>query len=98
MPMYPPSPPRSSQGIGRTYRYYNASAPGAEPVLYGFGYGLSYTNFSLAWDTPDGQPPALPPVTSTDGSTSFPVIVRNIGNADGDEVVQVRADDLCSPA
>ena len=76
------------QGIGRTYRYYNASAPGAEPVLYPFGFGLSYTSFALAWDTTNGAPPVLPVVTSTSGSTTLMVAVSNTGSVDGDEVLQ----------
>lgn len=34
-----------STGVGRTYRYYNASFKGTGPALYSFGDGLSYTLF-----------------------------------------------------
>lgn len=82
-----------TEGVGRTYRYYNASAPGAEPVLFPFGFGLSYTEFDLAWDTPGGTVPDLPAVSSLNSSVALPVTVSNsaAGARDGTEVVQVYA-------
>ena len=35
-----------STGVGRTYRYYNASFKATGPALYSFGDGLSYSQFA----------------------------------------------------
>ena len=59
---------------GRTYRYFNGK------VQYPFGFGLSYASFAYAW--------AKQPVVVKD-SISFSVKIKNTGNYDGDEVVQV---------
>jgi len=61
---------------GRTYRYYDG------PVQYPFGFGLSYTRFSYAWQ----QAPSRT-VTARD-TLSFSLTVNNTGELDGDEVVQ----------
>ena len=61
---------------GRTYRYYNG------PVQYPFGYGLSYANFTYAWQQ---QPKKT--FTLKD-SVNFSVTVGNTGSLDADEVVQ----------
>ena len=59
------------------YRYFETFAK--DKVMYPFGYGLSYTKFSMAADR-----------ISTDGSSvSFDVVVRNIGGRPGKEVVQI---------
>lgn len=58
----------------RTYRYFQGT-----PV-YPFGYGLSYTTFEYS----DIALDAL-----ADGSLKVAVNVRNAGDMDGDEVVQV---------
>lgn len=58
----------------RTYRYFQGT-----PV-YPFGYGLSYTTFEYS----DISLEAL-----ADGSLKVAVNVRNAGDMDGDEVVQV---------
>ncbi len=55
---------------GRTYRYFKGDA------LYPFGYGLSYTTFSVG-----------SPVYDAD-SQSISVEVSNTGNQDGTEIVQ----------
>ncbi len=62
---------------GRTYMYFE------KPVLYPFGYGLSYTTFKysdlrLSTDK-----------ISKDGAIKIQCTVRNTGNYKGDEVVQV---------
>ncbi|MFJ6215251.1 glycoside hydrolase family 3 N-terminal domain-containing protein [Streptomyces sp. NPDC092296] len=52
--------------------------------LYPFGHGLSYTSF--AWELADTEVPAEIP---TDGSADIELIVRNTGDRDGTEVVQL---------
>lgn len=63
----------------RTYRYYNGK------VEYPFGFGLSYTSFKYQWM----QPPLLSYSVKKDKEIHFSVSIENIGNMDGDEVVQV---------
>ena len=48
--------------------------------LFPFGHGLSYTTFSYS---------KLKSVSSADGGLDVSLTLRNTGNADGDEVVQV---------
>ena len=71
---------------GRTYWYYD------EDVSYEFGYGLSYTtfeysNFSISKNS-------IPPADKI----AISVDVKNTGEADGDEVVQVYVRTPDSPA
>jgi beta-glucosidase len=62
---------------GRTYRYFNGK------VQYPFGYGLSYTSFAYEWQKmPAG-------IKTAKDSISFSIKVKNTGQMDGDEVVQV---------
>lgn len=64
-------PPFTSYSMtGRTYRYMKKVAP-----LYPFGYGLSYTTFSIGKAT-----------VTRDGIT---VPVKNTGKVDGTEIVQL---------
>lgn len=51
--------------------------------LYPFGHGLSYTTFD--WEQGDPAPAGIP----TDGSTDVEVTVRNTGEREGAEVVQL---------
>lgn len=51
--------------------------------LYAFGHGLSYTTFD--WEQGDPAPVEIP----TDGSADVEVTVRNTGERDGAEVVQL---------
>lgn len=61
---------------GRTYRYFTG------PVQYPFGFGLSYTTFTYAWN-------AVPQKRYTASDTiTFRVNVKNTGAVAGDEVVQ----------
>ena len=63
---------------GRTYRYFN-------DALYPFGYGLSYTTFSLG----EGK------LSKTgDKSYTLTVPVTNVGKRDGEEIVQLYIRDL----
>lgn len=62
---------------GRTYRYFN------KPVQYPFGYGLSYTDFGYAWSV---EPPKT---ANKKDSISFSVAVKNTGNFNADDVVEV---------
>lgn len=67
----------SYAAAGRTYRYFSGK------VQYPFGYGLSYTKFQYEWVQ---QPSAVKSVKDT---VRLSIKVNNIGNASGDEVVQV---------
>jgi len=69
-------------GKGFTYRYYKGEA------LYPFGHGLSYTNFKYSKLTTD--------LTNINEKENFKISfnVKNIGDYDGDEVVQVYIKDL----
>ncbi|MDP1615405.1 MAG: glycoside hydrolase family 3 C-terminal domain-containing protein, partial [Methylococcales bacterium] len=62
---------------GKTYRYIT------KPVLYPFGYGLSYTNFTYS----ELKLSALQLNSQTPLHINF--TVKNTGNYDGDEVVQL---------
>jgi beta-glucosidase len=62
---------------GRTYRYFSGD------VQYPFGFGLSYTNFKYEWNKTPASPKKI-----TD-TLSFSINVKNTGNYNGDEVVQV---------
>lgn len=59
------------------YRYFETFAK--ENVLYPFGYGIGYTDFELE----------MLKAEKADGGFEFNVKVKNIGNSDGREVVQL---------
>ena len=71
-------------GKGFTYRYYKGEA------LYPFGHGLSYTNFKYSKLKANK--------TNINEKENFKISfnVKNIGDYDGDEVVQVYIKDLKS--
>jgi beta-glucosidase len=66
----------------RTYRYFRG-----EP-LYPFGYGLSYTRFEYSGLRLSSDRLAA------DGSLEVTLDVRNVGDRDGDEVVQLYVRDV----
>ena len=61
------------------YRYFETIPGAAQKVVYPFGYGLSYTTFSLTGHQ----------VTLTDSEVIASVSVCNTGSVPGKEVVQV---------
>lgn len=61
---------------GRTYRYFRGKP------LYPFGFGLSFTTFSYSRMR-------VPQVVKKNRSITVSVIVKNTGNRDGEEVVQL---------
>lgn len=75
-----------AEGIYIGYRYYETAAVEGfidydEAVVYPFGYGLSYTDFS--WNVASVEPGAV------DGTISVTVDVTNSGNVAGRDVVQL---------
>ena len=60
---------------GKTYRYCE------KPVLYSFGFGLSYTKFAYS------NLKLLSPVLNKE--TTIIATVKNTGDRDGDEVIQL---------
>jgi beta-glucosidase len=72
--------------IGRTYWYFN------KDVSYEFGYGLSYTNFEYSHFSIDKNS-----ITPND-MVRIHVDVKNIGDVDGDEIVQIYVKTPDSPA
>lgn len=67
---------------GRTYRYFEGTP------LYPFGYGLSYTHFAYA------EPKLSATKLEAGAKLTVSAVVRNDGDHDGDEVVQVYLDAL----
>jgi len=67
---------------GRTYRYF------AGPVLYPFGFGLSYTAFAYSNLRIDPAP------AGADQPVTVRADVENVGPRDGDEVVQLYVTDV----
>ena len=61
------------------YRYFETIPGAAEKVVYPFGFGLSYTRFSLTQQK----------VTVSGGEAEAEVLVTNDGDRSGREVVQV---------
>jgi beta-glucosidase-like glycosyl hydrolase len=69
----------STGGLGRTYQYFTGTP------TYPFGYGLSYTTFSVSNVTVDRKS------VSADGTVAVSVDVRNTGQATGATVMQLYA-------
>ena len=69
-------PPFSDYSMkGKTYRFCE------KPVLYPFGYGLSYTNFEYSRLKISSK--------NISGTTTVSFTIKNTGKADGDEVPQL---------
>jgi beta-glucosidase len=75
---------RYGEGLFIGYRYYNTKEM---PVLFPFGYGLSYTTFAYSNATVSAKT-----FKDVDGVT-VTVDVTNIGNVAGKEIVQVYVHD-----
>lgn len=58
--------------------------------LFPFGHGLSYTTFEY------GKPTATSKTMSADGNLTIKISVKNIGNREGQEVVQLYISDIKS--
>jgi beta-glucosidase len=78
-------PPMSNYDLidyPRTYMYFN------KPVLYPFGYGLSYTKFQYS------DLKLSPESIKEDGEIDIQFTVKNTGKLKGDEVPQVYVHDI----
>ncbi len=73
---------------GRTYRYLRHQEP-----LFPFGYGLSYTQFTLGKATLSASSLKW----NDTGKVTLSVPVQNVGKVDGTEVVQVYVKNLDDP-
>lgn len=79
--------------VGQLPLYYNFKTSGRRYnyadleyyPLYRFGYGLSYTSFEYS---------ALKVAERPDGNVSVEVAVKNVGQREGDEVVQLYVTDM----
>ncbi len=67
------------EGLYIGYRYFNTVE---KPVLFPFGHGLSYTQFAYSGTSLVGEDPAAQPLRVR-------VTVSNVGEREGEEVVQV---------
>jgi len=70
-----------TSGAGRTYRFYTKTP------LWPFGYGLSYSHFTIALTKSSGES-VLTTKYADNAAPSFDVHVTNAGSMDADEVVQ----------
>ncbi|UMB55269.1 glycoside hydrolase family 3 C-terminal domain-containing protein [Lutibacter sp. A64] len=85
------------KSVGQLPIYYNQKPSAihryvseSENPLYTFGYGLSYTNFEYTDFSISSDK------INVDGEIKVSVSVKNIGNYDGDEVVQLYINDIYS--
>jgi beta-glucosidase len=86
-----------ARSVGQLPMFYNYKPSAHRGYLFGdatplfpFGYGLSYTKFSV------GAPQLSSPTIRPDGTVEVKVDVRNTGARAGDEVVQIYVHDLVS--
>eukprot|EP00051_Salpingoeca_urceolata_P030149 m.492197 g.492197 ORF g.492197 m.492197 type:complete len:824 (+) comp31802_c0_seq1:8-2479(+) len=68
-----------TNGVGRSYRYYTGTP------IFPFGFGLSYTTFSIQWSP---SPPTQTTFHGVGDQKTFTATVKNTGAVAGDEVVQ----------
>jgi len=66
---------------GRTYRYYTGTP------LWEFGFGLSYTTFTLDWSDKESEIPTAVSNEHQQAAVQYNVTVTNTGKVAGDEVV-----------
>jgi len=74
--------PKTGVSPGRTHRYY------VGPVVYPFGFGLSYTQFEV---TPIACNNLLPLSIASDNNLEITMSIANVGERTGDEVIMVYA-------
>jgi len=86
-----------ARSVGQLPMFYNYKPSAHRGYLFGeatplfpFGYGLSYTKFSI------GAPQLSTSTIRPDGTVDVKVDVRNTGARAGDEVVQIYVHDLVS--
>jgi len=68
---------------GRTYKYYSGTP------IWPFGWGLSYTQFSLQWYNASERDPVYTITNLREDAVAYKVNVTNTGTVAGDEVVQL---------
>lgn len=78
---------RHKPSAGRSYPYNNYVDESNQP-LFAFGHGLSYTRFEYS------DLAINPAEVAPDGEVVIAVTVKNVGEYDGDEVVQLYTHDL----
>ena len=76
------------EGVTEYRKYQSNYIDVRNDPLYPFGYGMSYTTFEY------GKPRLNATTMKADGSITLTVNVRNSGNRDGDEVVQLYIHDM----
>ena len=76
------------EGVTEYRKYQSNYIDVRNDPLYPFGYGMSYTTFEY------GKPRLSATTMKADGCITLTVNVRNSGNRDGDEVVQLYIHDM----
>ena len=76
------------EGVTEYRKYQSNYIDVRNDPLYPFGYGMSYTTFEY------GKPRLSATTMKADGSITLTVNVKNSGNRDGDEVVQLYIHDM----